>query len=94
MSRPAKERNRSAVGWSLLAIAAWIGSELIVLFVYTFIYMTGEERWGWRDAPPVFLTFLAYLLALGAAIAGAEFTRRVHRSLPTYEPPPPLPPQF
>ena len=94
MSRLAKERNRSAVGWSLLAIAAWIGSEMIVLFVYFFVYTIGEERWGWRDNPPILLTVLAYVLALVAAMAGAEFTRRVLRSLPAYEPPPPLPPHF
>jgi hypothetical protein len=94
MSRLAKERNRSAVGWSLLAIAAWIGSEMIVIFVYTFIHMFGEEHWGWRDNPPVFLTLFAYVLALGAAVGGAYFVQRVLRSLPTYQPPPPLPPQF
>lgn len=94
MSRLAKERNRSAVGWSLLAIAAWIGSEMMVIFVYAFIYTIGEERWGWNENPQVGLTVVAYILALLAAIAGAHFVQRVLRSLPTHEPPPPLPPQF
>jgi hypothetical protein len=94
MSRLAKERNRSAVGWSLIAILAWLGAESIVLFCYVFVLVIGEDRWGWRERPPIFLGLFAYVLALAAAVVGAEVVRQVLTSLPTHEPPPPLPPKF
>ena len=95
MSQLARERNRSAVGWSLIAIIAWIGAELVVLFVYSFIYAIGEEQWGWPEQPPGGLLFLIYVLALLAAILGASSARRVLRSMPVSQPmSPPPPPQF
>ncbi|MDT4967330.1 MAG: hypothetical protein QOJ64_2067 [Acidobacteriota bacterium] len=96
MSQLARERNRSAVGWSLAAIAAWIGSELLVLFVYSVIYEIGVAQWGWSVEAPRGLLFLMYLFALCAAIMGPTVMRRILRSMPTTEqlPPPPPPPQF
>jgi hypothetical protein len=82
MSGLARERNRSAVGWTLIAIAAWIGSELTVAFVYGFIYAFGETEWGWPEQQPPGLKFLIYVLALLAAILGASIVRRVLRSMP------------
>ena len=94
MSQLARERNRSAVGWTLAAIAAWIGAELLVIFVYQVIYQIGVDQWGWPENEPRGLLFLIYLLALGAAIMGATIVRRVLRSIPATQPLPPPPPQF
>jgi hypothetical protein len=95
MSQLARERNRSAVGWSAIAIVAWVGAELVVIFVYSFIYAIGEAQWGWPEQPPGGLKFLIYVLALLAAILGASIARRVLRSMPVDQPmPPPPPPQF
>jgi hypothetical protein len=95
MTQLARERNRSAVGWSLAAIAAWIGAELAVIFVYSIIYTIGEDQWGWPEKEPGGLKFLIYAIALVAAILGASVIRRVLRSMPTSEAlAPPPPPQF
>jgi len=94
MSKLARERNRSALGWSLAAIAAWIGAEILVLFCYGFIHEIGVENWGWPEKEPGELLLLIYLVALGAAILGATLIRRVLRSIPINEPMPPPPPQF
>jgi hypothetical protein len=96
MSRLARERNRSAVGWSLLAIAAWVGAELAVAVVYSLIYALGETQWGWPEQPPGGILFMIYVLALVAAILGASVVRRVLSSMPANQEvkPPPPPPQF
>ena len=94
MSQLARERNRSAVGWTFLAIGAWIGSEILVVFIYRVIYETGVEHWGWPEKESPGLVFLVYLLALAAAILGASFVRRVLRTIPATQPLPPPPPQF
>jgi hypothetical protein len=96
MSQLARERNRSAVGWSVIGIVAWIGAELAVFFVYGFIYAIGQAQWGWPEQQPGGVLFLIYVLALVAAILGAGIARRVLRSMPVNQPmpPPPPPPQF
>jgi hypothetical protein len=96
MSELARERNRSAVGWSAIAIVAWIGAELAVIVVYGFIYAIGEAQWGWPEQPPGGLQFLIYIVALFAAILAASVIRRVLRSMPVNQPmlPPPPPPRF
>ena len=94
MSKLARERNRSAFGWSLAAIAAWIGAELLVVFCYSFIYEIGIENWEWPEKEPVGLVALIYLIALGAAIVSAMLIRRVLRSIPINQSLPPPPPRF
>jgi ABC-type amino acid transport system permease subunit len=94
MSQLARERNRSRVGWSFAAIAAWIGTEFLVIFVYSFIYEVGVERWGWPERQPGGVLFLVYALALIAAMVGADIVRRVLHSIPVSQPHPPPPPQF
>jgi hypothetical protein len=94
MSQLARERNRSTVGWSLAAIAAWIGSELLVIFVYQVIHEIGVNQWGWSEKDPGGLLVLIYPLALGAAILGVTIIRRVLGSMPATEQLPPPPPQF
>ena len=42
MSRLARERNRGAVAWSLMGIAAWLGAELVVMLSSGIIYALGS----------------------------------------------------
>jgi hypothetical protein len=96
MTRLARERNRSAFAWSLIAISAWIGGEFVVAFTLFFIYGIGIALWEWPSpAPPAFL-FFTYLAALGAAVACVTIVARILRSIPTVVsfPAPPLPPKF
>ena len=39
MTRLARERNRSALAWSLMGVGAWLGAELFVLFGAGLIYV-------------------------------------------------------
>lgn len=94
MSQLARERNRSVVGWTFAAIAAWIGAELMVGVCYSFIYEIGVRQWGWPEQESRGVLLLVYLVALGAAILGATIVRRVLRSIPVNQPLPPPPPQF
>jgi hypothetical protein len=46
MTRLARERNRSALAWSLMGVGAWLGAELFVLFDASLIYVTGSVLFG------------------------------------------------
>lgn len=92
MTRLARERNRSALAWSLLGVGAWIGSELLVGFVFGIIQAIGIEVWGWPERSTG-LTALAYVLALAAAIISVTVVSRIltgkRREAVLPEPPPP-----
>jgi len=96
MTRLARERNRSAIKWSLLGIAAWIGGEFFVLFAVGFLYEVGAIAFGWPERAPAGLLFFAYVLALVGAILSVTMVARILRSksLPESFPVPPPPPQF
>lgn len=96
MSRLAKERNRSAVAWSAIGIATWLGAEFFVFFAVGVFYGLGQALWGWPELDLGGWRFLLYIVALGAAIGGFTIVRNILRSLPkTSElPPPPPPPRF
>lgn len=72
MTQLARERNRSALAWSLIAIGAWIGSELFVGLIYGLIQAIGIEFWGWPENPG--LSLAAYVCA-----AGRGYHESVHR---------------
>lgn len=95
MTRLARERNQSALAWSLMGIGAWIGSELLVGFTFGVIHAIGIEVWGWPERSSG-LNFLAYVLALAAALISVFLVSRVLTNKPREEvfPTPPLPPQF
>ncbi|MDT7602215.1 MAG: hypothetical protein QOF61_212 [Acidobacteriota bacterium] len=102
MSRLARERNRSAVVWSLFGIAAWIGAELSVAFGFGIVYALGTTFWGWEPEMPAGLRLLSYVVALAAALGGVTLARHIlytksaypSESHPSFLTPPPPPPEF
>ena len=102
MSQLARERNRSAVAWSLLGIAAWLGAEFTVMFGVGIIYGLGSIFLGWERELPAGVRVLAYVLALAAAFGGFTLVRRIlSAKSPSYSgsqalfaTPPPPPPEF
>jgi hypothetical protein len=92
MTRLARERQRSALGWTVLAIATWITAELFVGFMIGVIHGIGIALWGWPADSPV-VGVLTYILALVAALLSVTVVSRVLRSKPTEDellrPPPP-----
>ena len=95
MTRLARERNRSALAWTLIGIGAWIGSELLVGFVFGIIQAIGIEFWGWPERSSG-LNILTYVLALVAGLASVSVVSRILTSKPRDEalPVPPMPPTF
>jgi hypothetical protein len=97
MSALARERQRSAVAWSLLGIAAWLGAELTVVFgigvTYAIVSIANDSEVP--EDLPVELRVLSYVLALGSAIVSFLLVKRflTSRPKPEYFPPPP-PPSF
>lgn len=93
MSRLARERNRSALKWSLLGIGAWIGTEVVVAVGLGILYAAGVIFWGWPEREPMVFTLLFYVAALAAAIGGFALVRRTLSNLPNQneflQPPPP-----
>jgi hypothetical protein len=102
MSALAKQRGRSAVAWSLMGIAAWIGAEFVVMFGVGIIYGLGSIFLGWEADMPAGVRLLTYILALAAAFGGFTLVRRIlSAKSPHYSgahdpfaTPPPPPPEF
>jgi hypothetical protein len=93
MTHLARERKRSALRWSLLGAGAWVGAEFIVLFGSGMLYGIGAIVLGWPMPVPVGVTLIAYVLALGAALASTTIVSRILTLKPKEElfrtPPPP-----
>ncbi|HEX5703658.1 MAG TPA: hypothetical protein VFX97_10705 [Pyrinomonadaceae bacterium] len=96
MTQLARERNRSAVGWSVLAIGAWIGAEVGVFAAAGILIGMGSVLWGWDEEPSTGTQALIYLLALGTAILSVTVVIRILRAKPRHNvfPAPPPPPKF
>jgi hypothetical protein len=96
MSSLARERNRSAVAWSLIGIASWLGSELIVVLGLGSLYGVGIAFWGWPEEIPAGFRILVYVLGLAAAIGGFTIARRIlsGKRSEDFFPEPPPPPRF
>jgi len=95
MTQLARERNRSALAWSAMAIGAWIGTEAGIVAGFTFACALGTELWGWGEPSPA-AQFGIYLLALGAAALSVTVVFRMLRAKPRHDvfPVPPPPPKF
>ena len=95
MTQLARERNRSPVGWSLLAIFAWFGAEFFVAVALGVFYQVGVLLWKWPELTSG-TTLLIYVPGLAAAILSFTIVSRILRSKPLALalPVPPPPPQF
>jgi peptidoglycan/LPS O-acetylase OafA/YrhL len=97
MSALARERQRSAVAWSILGIVAWLSAEIAVGVGVAIIYVIVTLVQGGKieEDLPAGITLLSYVLALGSAIGSFLIVKKIlsSRPLPSYDPPPP-PPTF
>jgi hypothetical protein len=91
MTRLAREHKQSALVWSFIGIAAWVGAEAVVAFGLGMLYGLGVGLWGWPLPLPPLFRLLAYVAALAAAIGSLMLARRLltsHKELPSPPPPP------
>ena len=95
MTKLARERKRSALAWTFIALGAWIGSELVVGIALGVFYAIGIEFWGWPERSTGF-NYLTYFLALAAALISVTIVTRILSRQPKQEilPVPPPPPEF
>lgn len=85
MTRLARERNRSALKWTLATIGVWLAVEIVVgvvlilaVFLSTYLLGTPED--------PEQISSLMYIPALIAALVSAEFMIRRLRAKPSLPP--------
>jgi sugar phosphate permease len=81
MTRLARERNRSALWWSLAAIGVWIGTEIIVIFILGSSVFISWNLWG-TPAHPDQVAEVMYIPGLIAALISAELMVRRLRAKP------------
>jgi hypothetical protein len=96
MSRLARERGRSRVGWALIGIGAWIGAEFAIVTLFELIQVIGILWWDWPEEMSTGLTALTYICALGGAVGSFFLVYRILKSRPLHTnlPTPPPPPDF
>ena len=95
MSQLARERQRSPVAWSLIAIAAWLGSEIVVAVGVGMAFGIAGLFVEMPEELPVGLQLVGYVFALAAAILSFFVVKKIltARPIPQVAPPPP-PPTF
>lgn len=97
MTRVAREQHRSALAWTLIGIATWLGTEIAALLLIRLIYGFVALFLDWSPRVPVGLRLLNYIIAVSAAIISLLLVKKYlvstsrHRSYLSH---PPLPPQF
>jgi|GEM_PF-796076 len=96
MTRLAREQGRSALGWSLLGISIWIGTEAVVIFGIGLLYGVGAVLFGWSMPVPEAIKIIAYVAALAAALLSVTILHRILNRKPRAESfiSPPPPPDF
>ena len=96
MTRLARERQRSALAWSLMTIGAWIGAELFVLFAFGVVYAIGVDVFEWPWPIPAGLRLVCYIVALIAALPSATIVSRILMAKTPHKisRSPPPPPEF
>jgi hypothetical protein len=97
MRQLARERNRSALLWTLIAIGAWLGTEFAVGLGFGIIYVIASLSFGWSEEMPAGLTLVMYAVSLAAAILSLTIVRRILTSsgrIGETVPLPPAPPTF
>ncbi|HEX7295659.1 MAG TPA: hypothetical protein VF251_07915 [Pyrinomonadaceae bacterium] len=96
MSKAARERHRSALAWSLIAIGLWLFTEFAVAVALGLAYAVGTVVFDWPEQFPAGFRILAYFVSLAAAIVSVTLLRRRLLATPSpslYSSPPP-PPTF
>ena len=79
----AKERGRSGLVWTLAAIGALLGGEILVMLAWIVLYSLGSVLFGWSpEVGEQPATFIAYILALVGGLLCAELVRRHLASKP------------
>ena len=72
-------RDESSLKWSLLALAAWFGTEIVVVIVVTIILVIASTATG-KKLNETFALMIAYFLGLaGAAIAATLVVRQLQK---------------
>ena len=96
MTRLARERNRSALKWSLLGVATWTVAEFVVLLGFGMLYGIGAFAFGWPIPVPAGIKLIGYILGLVAALLSITIVSRILTRTPRRElfPTPPPPPDF
>ena len=92
MTALARERQRSALLWSLLGILAWLGAELTFGLAAGISYGIGQAAGLFPTGESPLFLLLLYLGSLASAVGGFTLVRNVLRSMPmptTVAPPPP-----
>jgi hypothetical protein len=77
MTRLARERNRSALLWSLLGSGSWVAAEFLVLFTVGTVYGLGELVFAWPEQIPPGLKIVSYVLSLAAALLASTIVSRI-----------------
>ncbi len=96
MTRLARERNRSALKWSLLGMGAWVVAEFVVLFGSGTLYGIGAIFLAWPMPIPEVVKVIVYVLGLVAALLSVTIVSRILTRKPrerSFLAPPP-PPDF
>jgi hypothetical protein len=73
----ARERKQSAWPWSLMAIGAWVGCEIVVFLIAGALIVTNEEL----EKSGLFM-FATYVLAIGSAALSASLVISQLRKMP------------
>lgn len=81
MTSLARERNRSALKWSLAAIGVWLGTEVVVIFALAFLVFLSWYLWR-TPRDPGKVAEIMYIPGLIAALISAEVMVRRLRAKP------------
>ena len=79
----ARERDLSALKWTLAAVGAWLGVEMLIIFTWVVVSTVGALLWGWPEDPEKSpITFVVYFIALVGGMVAADLVRRRLTSKP------------
>ena len=82
----ARSRGRSAVGWTLRAIGAWVGTSIAVAVAYAFIQSYGAFTLGWSADTLRTGMYVARGVGVICSFAVFELLRRRLAAKPTPQP--------
>ena len=83
----ARSRGRTAVGWTLGAIGAWVATSIAVAIAYAFIQSFGVFNLGWSIDTLRSRMYIARAVGVILSFGAFEFLRRRLASMPAAPPP-------